>query len=93
MSQSLIERIANGAFADPDSGEPLAVGTRAVVNTETGELEPAALYERSALAAGDTLSGPAVIVETDTATVVSGSFDASIHPHGHIILTRKGQSS
>ncbi len=66
---------------------------RAVINTETGEFEPAALYDRSALAAGEALSGPAVIVEKDTATVVSAAFDALIHPHGHIILTRKGQSS
>ena len=60
------------------------------MDTRTGVSVTALVYEREALDAGARVSGPAVIVEKDTATVVSAAFDAAIHPQGHIIMSRKG---
>ena len=38
---------------------------------------------------GARVAGPAVLVEKDTATIVSATFDAEIHPQGHVVMTRK----
>ena len=67
---------------------PSPDGERALVSAETGAVQSAPVYERSALRAGQAISGPAVIVETDTATIVSASFSARVHAAGHVILER-----
>ena len=43
------------------------------------------------MAPGCRVEGPAIIVEDDTSTVVSPSFDASINGLGYIVLERKGR--
>jgi N-methylhydantoinase A len=48
-----------------------------------------AIYERQDLAPGAVIPGPAVIVEDETSTIVSRSFDARIDALGYIELTRK----
>jgi len=51
------------------------------------------VFDRGALKAGDTLSGPALIVEPQTTTYVSADFEANIDGDGNIILERQeGQS-
>ncbi len=45
--------------------------------------------ERDKLAVGDCIKGPAVIVEHETSTVVTSSFDAVIQGDHSILLTRK----
>ena len=42
----------------------------------------------AALAPGAVISGPAVIVEDETSTVIGGNFDARIDAHGYIELNR-----
>ncbi len=49
-----------------------------------------AIIERDALSTGDRVAGPAVIVERETSTVVTTSFDAVIQSDGSILLIRKG---
>ncbi|MDP6788626.1 MAG: hydantoinase/oxoprolinase family protein [Rhodospirillales bacterium] len=46
-------------------------------------------YARRDLVPGVTVEGPASIVEEQTTTVVSSSFDAAVDGFGHIILTRR----
>ncbi len=46
-------------------------------------------YRRRDLAPGMTVVGPALIVEEQTTTVVSSSFDAAVDGFGHIVLTRR----
>ncbi|GIT25069.1 MAG: hypothetical protein CM1200mP41_11130 [Gammaproteobacteria bacterium] len=41
------------------------------------------------LGPGATILGPAVIVEQDTATVVSAQYTAVVHTAGYIVLERK----
>ncbi|HSI47175.1 MAG TPA: hydantoinase/oxoprolinase family protein [Ideonella sp.] len=64
-------------------------GQREVLDPGLGQVCRHALYHRSALRPGDTLAGPALIVEDETTTVVSPAFDAHIDGHGYIVLTRR----
>ncbi|MCB2096969.1 MAG: hypothetical protein KDE05_05000, partial [Parvularculaceae bacterium] len=50
------------------------------------------VYERSALSPGDEAIGPALIVESQTTTVVTASFDAAIDNARNIVLTRKANA-
>ena len=59
------------------------------MDAASGEFVDAAVYDRAALAPGMIVPGPAVLVENDTATVISPAFDAGIHPLGHVHLKRK----
>ncbi|MFT5393830.1 MAG: N-methylhydantoinase A [Gammaproteobacteria bacterium] len=87
------ERPTGGTqVAMPTTGPPVAIGQRSLMDTRTGVSVTALVYERETLDAGARVSGPAVIVEKDTATVVSAAFDAAIHPQGHIIMSRKGSA-
>jgi N-methylhydantoinase A len=61
------------AVRDPASGETLAFGQ----------------FRRADLRPGDRIAGPALIVEDETTTVVSPSFDAMIDAGEAIVLTRK----
>jgi N-methylhydantoinase A len=63
---------------------------RPVFDPETGEFVEVAIYERPALSPGATLSGPAVIVEDETSTVIGRNFDARIDAFGYIELARRG---
>ncbi|MGD9944105.1 MAG: hydantoinase/oxoprolinase family protein, partial [Burkholderiaceae bacterium] len=53
-----------------------------------GEVD-ATVRRRDSLACGETLDGPALIVETQTTTVVPTGFQVHLDPHGHLVLTRK----
>ncbi len=48
-----------------------------------------ALLDRDALAPGDVVEGPALIVEAQTTTVVTSRFDARVDADANIVLTRK----
>ena len=50
---------------------------------------PTAIYQRSALPVGQPFSGPAVILQKDTTTVVPPGWQAEVHPAGSLILTQK----
>jgi len=67
------------------------VGTsRHVFDPASGATLPTAIVERETLAAGDRVTGPAVIVERETSTIVTSPFDAVIQPDDTILLIRKG---
>jgi N-methylhydantoinase A len=74
--------ITRGRIVDPDV-------TRAVFDPAVGSTQTYAIIERHALAAGDRIAGPAVIVERETSTVVTTHFDAVIQSDGAILLIRK----
>jgi N-methylhydantoinase A len=62
---------------------------RTVSCDETGAAVNAAIYDRGALHPGDTLAGPALIVEPQTTTLVSAGFHASVDVGLNIVLTRE----
>jgi N-methylhydantoinase A len=70
---------------EPYTPEPAR--RRAVFDPETGEFIEVAIHERRDLAPGAFISGPAVIVEDETSTVVSRLFEARIGALGYIELT------
>lgn len=48
-----------------------------------------AVFERTALAPGAAMAGPALVVEDQTTTVVTAAFDAQVDGAGNLILTRR----
>jgi N-methylhydantoinase A len=67
--------------------------TRSVFDPATGSTLSYAIIERDSLVNGDRISGPAVLVERETSTVVTSPFDAVIQSDGAILLTRKGSQA
>ena len=64
--------------------------SRPVFDPARGEALPTAIVDRSGLAPGARLSGPAVVVERETSTVVTSPFDVVMQDDGSLLLIRKG---
>ncbi|WP_029003242.1 hydantoinase/oxoprolinase family protein [Azorhizobium doebereinerae] len=76
------------------AGTPIVAGeSRAVFDPATGAEQPTAIVARDTLAHGARVSGPAVIVERETSTIVTTRFDAVIQADGAILLVRKGAAA
>ena len=67
--------------------------TSQMIDTDRGKMVDTHVYCRDTLGPGSMVRGPAVNVEDDTTTVVSGRFDARVHPLGYIILDQREGSS
>ena len=59
---------------------------RSLTDPATGECHPAAVHPRDALPPGATLSGPALIIENETTTVVPKGWSAHINAAEQIVL-------
>ena len=86
---STLRESPSSVASQPDSYVPVPVGQRQLIDAESGQFDEAPCYDRSSLQAGATILGPAVIVEQDTATVVSAQYTAVVHTAGYIVLERK----
>ena len=64
-------------------------GSRMILCDVTGEWREAAVYDRAHLPNGACLSGPALITEPQTTTLVSADFDARVDGAGNIWMTRQ----
>ncbi|MFT2018472.1 hydantoinase B/oxoprolinase family protein [Streptomyces sp. 796.1] len=53
-----------------------------------GQWRRTRLYRRAALRPGDTVDGPAIVVEADATTVVEPDWRATVGAPGHLLLTR-----
>lgn len=62
---------------------------RTVFDPALGENVPHSIVYRANLATGDQILGPAIIVESQTTTVVSSRFDAIMQSDGSILLVSK----
>ncbi len=67
--------------------------TRTVFDPATGSTQTYGIVERETLSPGDRVAGPAIIVERETSTVVTTSFDAALQSDGAILLIRKGNEA
>jgi N-methylhydantoinase A len=65
---------------------PQPARSRPVFDPEAGDFIDVAVHERRDLKPGAIISGPAVIVEDETSTVVTRLFDATINAFGYIEL-------
>jgi N-methylhydantoinase A len=75
------------------AGAPPANGQRNLFNTHTADFEDVAVYARETLSPGMRITGPAVVCESQTSTVVARGFDARIDGQGYIILERIDQGT
>ena len=71
-----------GATAD-------ASGRRALFDADSTDYDDVPVYQRQTLVPGAAISGPALIVEDQTTTVVSRRFDARLNSLGYIDMHRK----
>ncbi len=71
--ERLVEPAVSRAVFDPAEGRPLKT----------------AIVERATLTPGARVSGPAVIVERETSTVVTSPFDIVMQADGTLLLIRK----
>lgn len=67
--------------------------TRAIFDPARGAMLDSAAHRRDDLSAGDRVAGPAVIVERETATIVTSPFDATIQDDGSILLIAKERAA
>ena len=77
-----------GAPTRERASKPKPASRRPIFDPHTGEFEEVDIYRRPDLAPGARISGPAVIAEDETSTLVSPLFDARIDRFGYIELTR-----
>jgi N-methylhydantoinase A len=88
------EREAPDRHALDLEGSPVSVGVRRdVFDPARGAPLPSAIVERASLTQGARVAGPAVIVERETATVVTSTFDAVLQSDRSILLARKGPAA
>jgi len=73
----------------PAPYRPAPARRRAVFDRDSGAFVEVAVYERRELAPGARIAGPAVIVEDETATVVTRAFEASLDAFGSLVLRRR----
>ncbi len=66
-----------------------ATQTRFVRDTTTGDVSPWAIVDRTALAPGASIDGPAIISEDETSTLISSGWRATMNSLGYIELLRK----
>ena len=78
---------------EPPRYTPQPARRRAVFDADAADFIEVSVYERAALVPGALITGPAVIVEDETSTLVTPAFDARIDAYGYIELTRRVASS
>lgn len=66
---------------------------RDVFDPSTGAMLLTGIFDREALNAADRVTGPAIITERETSTIVTAPFDAVIQHDGTILLVKKGMSA
>jgi N-methylhydantoinase A len=65
-----------------------AIGERQVFDAEQNSHIQAPIYNRSALQPGSTLTGPAIVVESQTSTFVPDGFNLNVSAGGHLVVER-----
>jgi N-methylhydantoinase A len=72
-----------------EGSEPQAPGTtRRMFDADSGRFVDAGVHAREALTPGTAVAGPAVIVERETATVITSAFMATVQPDGCLLVSR-----
>ena len=72
-----------GARATPTRRPPACSSHRIYVD---GGLVDAAVYDRARLRAGDVVTGPAIVTEMDSTTLVLPGHAATVHPSGSLLI-------
>ncbi|MGJ8556038.1 MAG: hydantoinase/oxoprolinase family protein [Sulfitobacter geojensis] len=73
---------------DLETGEKPAPVQSQMVHWETGDVDTP-IYDRATLCAGVRLSGPAVITQLDTTTIIPPGWSATVHPSAALLLEKE----
>jgi N-methylhydantoinase A len=73
------------SLADGGADASAAAAGTTTVHVD-GQPTEAALYDRSRLAAGNVVTGPAIVVEMDSTTLVLPGHAATVHPSGSLLI-------
>nr|WP_294519880.1 hydantoinase/oxoprolinase family protein [uncultured Rhodopila sp.] len=68
--------------------ETVPVCTRAVLDTATGAVADWAIHDRTTLTPGARIAGPAIVLETETSTLIGPGWSAAVNALGYIEITR-----
>ena len=90
-AESPVETMPGRAERAPDRGAGWAAGQRRIVDTAGGGPVSALVFDRTRLPAGETVAGPAVIVEAQTSTIVPPGYTLTCDPFGSLILERMAE--
>jgi N-methylhydantoinase A len=82
--------VATAAQADQPANP---IGQREMFDPASGGTIQAGVYLRADLTPGAQITGPAVIVEDETTTLVTNGFSATLNGRGQIVMTRRGAST
>ncbi len=69
--------------------DAVSARTQFVRDTTTGEASPWPVYDRTSLAPGVHIAGPAIIAEDETSTLISSGWSGTINGLGYIELTQE----
>ena len=75
--------------AAPSGDMAETTGKRDLFDPALGRYVEANIYWRESLPAGASVKGPAIISESQTTTIVTSAFDATVNDLGYLVLTRK----
>ena len=86
--------VAESAEAAPGakaakSDTPATTGERLIRISDHGSFVTAPVFNRALLSIGDTFSGPAVVEQLDSTTIVFDGWEAAVVEGGHLKLMRK----
>jgi N-methylhydantoinase A len=65
---------------------PFSMRSRVTGSTSVLSTVPVAVYDRATLRAGDVISGPAIVTEMDSTTLVLPGHAATVHPSGSLLI-------
>lgn len=73
-------------------GEPVAIGTAPVILPGEDEPTEIPLYRRESFGAGTVVSGPAIVGQMDTMTLLSRDAVGTVDEYGHMMIELKGDA-
>lgn len=91
-SVTVLCEIDDGVSPTFGAGDATAIAPRShrpLFDGATGDMLETPVYWRFDLPVGAKISGPAIIAEHETSTIVTSQFDAEIDAHSYIVLQRK----
>jgi N-methylhydantoinase A len=83
-----LAQIDGGTFV-PSGGTPLKSTRRILAAGQTGALD-AAVYDRAAMGEGFAFSGPAIVEQADTTTLVEPGWTGTVDAAGNLLLAWQG---
>ena len=86
IHRSTVGRPATLVPARP-AGDDAHKGKRSILTAESGKFIPADVYDRSAMAIGLEIRGPAIVEQPDTTTLIESGWRATVVADGSLIIT------